>query len=120
MYLCPLPNGFRDRAVSLCSCKIVDKEILRIVSNIGIYRSSDKVGTVYLVQYILENSTVSTSSGTTIAEQATLQHINIFGICVGALHLTQHPYSVTVNSYNSKLTLHTESHASYSGAVRRE
>jgi hypothetical protein len=43
-------NGFRDRAVSLHSCKIVDKkEILCTVSNIGIYCSSDEVGTVYLV-----------------------------------------------------------------------
>jgi hypothetical protein len=40
----------RDRAVSLYRCKIVDKkEILRTVSNTGIYYSSDKVGTVYLV-----------------------------------------------------------------------
>jgi len=48
--MCPNPKGFRDRAISLYSCKIVDKEILRIVYNIGIYCSSDKVGTVYLVQ----------------------------------------------------------------------
>jgi hypothetical protein len=48
--MCPIPNGFRDRAVSLYSCKIVDKkEILRAVSNTGISCSSDKVGTVYLV-----------------------------------------------------------------------
>jgi hypothetical protein len=34
MYLCPIPNGFRDRAVSLYSSKIVDKkQILRTVSN---------------------------------------------------------------------------------------
>ena len=59
MYMCPIPNGFRDRAVSLYSCKIVDKEILRIDSNIGIYCSSDKVGMVYVVQYIFENSTVN-------------------------------------------------------------
>jgi len=38
--------------------KIVHKEeILRTVSNIGIYCSSDKVRTVYLVQYIFQNST---------------------------------------------------------------
>jgi hypothetical protein len=50
MYLCPIPNGFRDTAVSPYSSKIVDKkEILRTVSNAGIYCSSDKVGTVYLV-----------------------------------------------------------------------
>jgi len=32
--------------------------VLRSVSNIGIYCSSGKVGTVYPVQYILENSIV--------------------------------------------------------------
>jgi hypothetical protein len=38
------------RAISLYSSKIVDKkDILRTVSNTGIYCSSDKVGTVYLV-----------------------------------------------------------------------
>jgi hypothetical protein len=50
MYMCPIPNGFRDRTISLYSSKIVDKkQILHTVSNTGIYRSSDKVGTVYLV-----------------------------------------------------------------------
>jgi hypothetical protein len=40
-------SGFRHRDISLDSSKIVDKkEILR---NTGIYCSSDKVGTVYLV-----------------------------------------------------------------------
>jgi hypothetical protein len=44
MYVCPTSNGFRDRAISLYSSKIVDKkEILRTVSNTGIYCSSDKV-----------------------------------------------------------------------------
>ena len=52
MYMCPIPNDFRDRAISLYGCKIVDKEILRTVSNIGIYCSRDKVGTVYQVQYV--------------------------------------------------------------------
>jgi hypothetical protein len=50
IYMRPIPNGFRDRAISLYSSKTVDKkEILRTVSNTGIYCSSDKVGTVYLV-----------------------------------------------------------------------
>jgi hypothetical protein len=50
MYMCPIPNGFRNRVISLYSSKIVDKkEILRAVSNSGVYCSSDKVGTVYLV-----------------------------------------------------------------------
>jgi hypothetical protein len=50
MYMCPIPNGFRDRAISLYSSKIFDKkEIVRPVSNTSIYYSCDKVGTVYLV-----------------------------------------------------------------------
>ena len=59
MYMCSSPNGFWDRAISRNSCKIVDKEILRVVSNIGIYCSSDRVGTAYLVQYIFGNSTIN-------------------------------------------------------------
>jgi hypothetical protein len=55
MYMCPIPNGFRNTAILLYSSKIVDKkEILRTVYNTGIYCSSDKVVTVYLVQYILK------------------------------------------------------------------
>ena len=57
--MCSIPNGFRDRAISPHSCKIVVKEILRFVSNVGIYCSSDKVGTADLVQHIFENPTVS-------------------------------------------------------------
>jgi hypothetical protein len=50
MFVCPIPNGFIDRVISLYGFKIIDKkEILRTVSNTGIYCSSDKVGTVYLV-----------------------------------------------------------------------
>jgi hypothetical protein len=50
MYMCTIRKGIRDRAISLYSSKIIDKkEILRIVYNIGIYCSNDKVGTVYLV-----------------------------------------------------------------------
>jgi hypothetical protein len=59
MYMCPIPNGFRYRAISLYSSKIVDKkEILRTLSNTGIYFSSGKVRTVYVVQYIFGNSIV--------------------------------------------------------------
>jgi hypothetical protein len=45
MYMCPIPNGFRDIAISLCSSKTVDKEILHTVSNAGMYCSSGKVVT---------------------------------------------------------------------------
>jgi len=49
MNMCPIPNGFRDRAVWMYNRKIVDKkEVLRVrtVSNTDIYCSSDSVGTV--------------------------------------------------------------------------
>jgi predicted transport protein len=51
MYMCPIQNDLRDRTISLYSCsKIVDKkEILRTVSNTGIFCSGDKIGPVYLV-----------------------------------------------------------------------
>jgi hypothetical protein len=53
MYICPNTKGFQDTVISLYSSKIVDKkEILRTVSNSGIYCSSDKDGTVYLVQFL--------------------------------------------------------------------
>jgi hypothetical protein len=59
MYMCPIPNGFRDRAIALCSCKIIDKkEILRTVSNTNIYCSNASAGTAY-IQYIFENSTIN-------------------------------------------------------------
>jgi hypothetical protein len=48
--MCPIPNNFIDKVISLYSSKIVHKkETLRTVSNTGIYCSSDKFGTVYLV-----------------------------------------------------------------------
>jgi hypothetical protein len=47
VYMCPVPNRSRDTAISLYSYKIVDKkEILRTVSNAGIYCPSNKVGSV--------------------------------------------------------------------------
>jgi hypothetical protein len=48
------------------------------------------------------------------------QHIGMFGICEDVRHFPQPSYSATVNSHNGQLTLHTDSHASDSGAVRRE
>jgi len=48
--MCPIPNGFRGRAIWMYNRKFVDKkEILRVrtVSNTGIYSSNDRVGTVY-------------------------------------------------------------------------
>ena len=55
--MCPIPNGFRVRTISSYSCKIVYKEILRTISNIGINWPSDKFGKVYLLPYVFENST---------------------------------------------------------------
>jgi hypothetical protein len=50
VFMHPIPNGFRDRAISLHSSKDVDRKyMLRSVSNIGIYCSSEVVGAFYLV-----------------------------------------------------------------------
>jgi hypothetical protein len=62
----------------------------------------------------------NSSSGTTIAEAVNVQHISIFGICEDVEHFSQHSYNVTVTSHNGQLTLHTDSHASDSGAVQQE
>jgi len=58
----PYLEGFARWIILLYSCKIVDKVQLRTVSNIGIYCSSKKVGTVYPVQYIFENFTVNSNA----------------------------------------------------------
>jgi hypothetical protein len=50
VYVCLISIGFRDTAISLYSSKIVDKkEIKRAVSNTGVYCSSDRVRSMYLV-----------------------------------------------------------------------
>jgi hypothetical protein len=60
MYMCTIPNGFRDGDISVYSSKTVnEKEILHTVSDTGVYCSSGRFSTVYLVQYIFENSTVN-------------------------------------------------------------
>ena len=50
MNTCPIPNGFRDRAIWMYYRKIVEKKEIRVlrvrnVSNTGIYFSSDRAGT---------------------------------------------------------------------------
>jgi hypothetical protein len=50
MFMCTIPKIFRDTIISLYISKIVHKkEILRTVSDTGIYCSNEKVGTVYIV-----------------------------------------------------------------------
>ena len=43
MNMCPIPKVFREIELSHRNFQIVDKHILGIVSNIGIYFSSEKV-----------------------------------------------------------------------------
>jgi hypothetical protein len=49
MYVCPISNGLRDRAISLHSSKTVDnKEILRTLSNTGVsWDNSVGIATIY-------------------------------------------------------------------------
>jgi hypothetical protein len=75
-YMCPIPNSFRDTAISLYSAKIVDKkEIVCTVSNASINHSSDKVGTVYLVKYIFENSTININALCNSCENRHIAHL---------------------------------------------
>jgi hypothetical protein len=63
--MCSIPKYFRDRNILLYNSKIVDKEeILRAVSITSTYRSSDKVGTVYVLQYIATYSLVHATNMT--------------------------------------------------------
>jgi hypothetical protein len=59
-------------------------------------------------------------SGITIAEAVNVQHISKFDISEDVRLFSQHSYNVTTNSHNGQLALHTDSHASDSGAVWRE
>jgi hypothetical protein len=62
----------------------------------------------------------NSSSGTTITEAAKVQHISIFGICEDVRYCAQRSYNRTINIHNGQLTLHTDLHASCSGAVPGE
>ena len=61
----------------------------------------------------------NSSSGTIITEALNVEHISIFGICEEVRHFAQHYCDVTFANHNGQLTL-DDSHASDSGAVRRE
>jgi hypothetical protein len=62
----------------------------------------------------------NSSSGTIIADAIIVQHISIYGVCEDVRHFSQHSYNFAITSYNSQLKLHTNSHASDNGAVRRD
>jgi hypothetical protein len=58
-----IPNGFRDRSISLCTYKNVDKkEILRIVSNTGIYYPNENICYSLRKIILLENSSFNISA----------------------------------------------------------
>jgi hypothetical protein len=63
------------------------------VSNISIYCSNYKVGTIYLVQYIFEKSTININALCNSCEDS-IQHL---WRCVT---FSQHSYNVIINSHN--------------------
>jgi hypothetical protein len=102
VYMCmrPIPNGLRDRVILLYSFKIVNKEeILRTVSDTSIYCSSDKVGTVYLVQYIFENST-----STSIRFATRVRTWLVVCLSAAWLSLTQAMASIVWSSSSSRVS----------------
>jgi hypothetical protein len=58
----------------------VDKKEICAVSNTGIYCSSDKVGTVYLVYYIFKNS-VNISALFTLCEDSISAYLVLVKMC---------------------------------------
>jgi hypothetical protein len=68
-YTCAVFRKVSEIELSLYSSKIFDKiEILLTICNTGIYCSSDKVGAVYLVLYIIDSSVVNISALCTSCE----------------------------------------------------
>jgi hypothetical protein len=50
IYMCHIPNGYRERRISLYNSKSVDKKnTLHAIYNTSIYCSSEKVDSVFLV-----------------------------------------------------------------------
>lgn len=121
--MCPILNCFGDRGISLYICKIVDrKEILRIVSNIGDYCWSDKVGRVCLVQTF---SKIPPSTSVHFAPLVRTWRVAVSSaswrsFTLAITSIARSSSSSSVFTYNSQLTHHTDSHASYNGAVRRK
>jgi hypothetical protein len=109
---CPVPPHVDVRRnMSSGKCATFTQCIAHLVKHSTIRNSAHRTPPT-----VLFNS----SSGTAIAEAVNVRHVSIFGICEDVRHFSQHSYNVTINSHNGQLTLHTDSHASDSGAVRRE
>ena len=47
MYTCPIPRGFRDKAIALYSCRLVDKYIHMFFSNTGCFTIFSMVTDIY-------------------------------------------------------------------------
>jgi hypothetical protein len=60
MYMCPIPNRFRDRVISLYSSKIVDKNIYYVLFLISVFIAQ----VVNLVQITFSKTPPSTSMHT--------------------------------------------------------
>ena len=117
--MCPIPGGFRDRVISLYSCKIVGKETLCILFNMDIYCFQVPKS----VQFT-QNNTFSKIPQSTSRHFAT--HVRTWHVArlsassrsftLAITPITRLSTSSHVSTSYSQLTLHTDSHASYSGA----
>ena len=82
--------------------------------------SSENVGTVYL-QYIFENSKVNINALCNSCEDtACCSSASWRSFMLAITSIMRPSYSSRVSTYTRQLTIHTDSHASYSGAARRE
>ena len=113
MFSCSSMFCLRARSDETCALGSVphSRNVLRTLENTTILNSAHRKPPAVFF---------NRSSGTTIAEALNMQHISIFGMCEDVRDFSKQSYNITINSHNSQLTLHTDSHASVAQQGGRE
>jgi len=100
-----IPNAFRDFHSTVA--KLFIRKILCSVSNASIYCSSDKVGTVYLVKYIFQNSTANINVSCNSCEDTVCCNLTLFYASNNPHHVTKQFVScIHFTSVHFSLVIH--------------
>jgi hypothetical protein len=121
MYMCSVPNGFQDRAISLCSCKILIKKcfVLFIISVFIVQLTQS-------VHFTQHSACSNIPPSTSMHFAARVRTWRVAGLSSSwrtfmlAITSIVRSSNSSLSTNNSQLTLHTDSDTSYSGAVRRQ
>jgi hypothetical protein len=104
IYMCPIPNGFRDRAISLYTSKTVyRKEILRTVL-IPVFIDQVTKLVQFTQHYVFSKILPSTFVHLATGVRRAYQHIRHLWICVGIYHNTPTISLSTVTTKNWRFT----------------